>query len=91
MDNLVAYIKKNLNVRIGRKDDIIAVSFDSPYPVETAEIVNAVVQSYVNYYSTHKHNTVSEVLRILKKRLNATRNCQTNLRSFWNLLTPMPK
>jgi len=67
VDNLVAYIKNNLNVRIGHKDDIIAISFDSPYPVEAAEIVNAVVQSYINYHSSHKRSTVFEVLRILQK------------------------
>jgi len=67
VDNLVAYIKNNLNVRIGSKNDIIAVSFDSPYPVEAAEIVNAVVQSYINYHSTRKRSTVSEVLKIIQK------------------------
>ncbi len=67
VDNLAAYIKNNLNVHIGRKDDIIAVSFDSPYPVEAAEIVNAVVQSYINYHSTRKRSTVSEVLKIIQK------------------------
>ena len=67
VDNLAAYVKNNLDVRIGRKDDIIAVSFDSPYPVEAAEIVNAVVQSYINYHSTRKRSTVSEVLRIIQK------------------------
>lgn len=36
VDNLVAYLKNTLNVTIGRKDDIIAVSFDSPYPAEAA-------------------------------------------------------
>jgi capsular exopolysaccharide synthesis family protein len=67
VDNLTAYVKKNLCVNVGRKDDIITVSFDSPYPVEAAEIVNAVVQSYVKYHSTRKRSTVSEVLRILQK------------------------
>ncbi|MFZ2147738.1 MAG: polysaccharide biosynthesis tyrosine autokinase [Sedimentisphaerales bacterium] len=67
VDNLAAYIKNNLNVRIGNKDDIIAVLFDSPYPVEAAEIVNAVVQSYINYHSTRKRSTVSEVLKIIQK------------------------
>lgn len=66
-DNPAAYVKKNLDVRIGRKDDIIVVSFDSPYPVEAAELVNAVVQSYINYHSSQKQSTVSEVLRILQK------------------------
>lgn len=67
VDNLAAYVKNNLHVNIGRKDDIITVSFDSPYPVEAAEIVNAVVQSYIKYHSSRKRSTVSEVLKILQK------------------------
>jgi uncharacterized protein involved in exopolysaccharide biosynthesis len=45
IDNLTIYLKNSLNVNIGRKDDIVTVSFDSPYPVEAAEIVNTVVQT----------------------------------------------
>lgn len=67
VDNLAAYMKKNLRVDIGRKDDIIAVSFDSAYPVEAAEIVNAIIQSYIQYHSSRKRSTVSEVLKILQK------------------------
>jgi len=67
VDNLVAYVKKNLNVTVGKKDDIITVSLDSPYPVEAAQIVNAVVDSYIGYHSSRKRSTVSEVLRILQK------------------------
>jgi capsular exopolysaccharide synthesis family protein len=67
VDNLLAYIKKNLNVNVGRSDDIIAVSFDSPYPAEAAQIVNAVVDSYVRYQSSRQRSAVSEVLKILQK------------------------
>ena len=67
VDNVTAYVKKKLMVDIGRKDDIITVSFDSPYPVEAAEIVNSIVQSYIKYHSSHKRSTVSEVLKILQK------------------------
>jgi len=67
IDNLVAYLKRNLNVSIGKKDDIVAVSLDSPYPEEAAQIVNELVNSYVKYHSTRKRSTVSEVLRILQK------------------------
>ncbi len=67
VDNQVAYIKGNLHVNIGKRDDIIAVSFDSPYPTEAAQLVNAVVDSYVRYQSTRQRSTVSEVLKILQK------------------------
>lgn len=67
VDNITAYVKRNLGVSVGRKDDIIAVSFDSPYPAEAAQIVNGVVSSYVKYHSSRKRNTASEVLQILQK------------------------
>ena len=67
VDNLVAWLKKELQVGVGKRDDIITVSFDSPYPTEAAQIVNAVVDSYVKYQSTRQRSTVSEVLSILQK------------------------
>src|SRR3989339_2198623 len=67
VDNVVGYLKNRLNVDIGKKDDIITVSFDSPYPEEAAQIVNKAVNSYVDHQSIHKRSTVSEVQRILQK------------------------
>lgn len=67
VDNPVTYLKENLLVDIGKKDDIITVSFDSPYPEEAALMVNKVVNEYINYQSTQKRSTVSEVLRLLQK------------------------
>ncbi|MFC1636660.1 GumC family protein, partial [Planctomycetota bacterium] len=67
IDNVAAYIKNNLNVGIGRKDDIVSIAFESPYPVEAAEIINAVVQSYVNYHTNKKQTTATVVLEILNK------------------------
>lgn len=67
IDNLVVYLKKIIDVKIGIKDDIIAVSCESNYREEAAQIVNAIVESYVNYQTSQKKSTVSEVLRILQK------------------------
>jgi capsular exopolysaccharide synthesis family protein len=67
VDNLVMFLKRYLDISVGKKDDIISVSFNSPYPEEAAQIVNAVVDSYIRYQSTRKRSTVSEVLRILQK------------------------
>jgi succinoglycan biosynthesis transport protein ExoP len=67
VDNLVAYLKKILNITVGKKDDIIAVSLNSPYPSEAAQIVNALVESYIEYHATRKRSTVLEVLKILQK------------------------
>ncbi len=67
VDNLVGYVRKNLRVSIGKKDDIVEVSFESPYPEEAAQIVNAIVDSYIGYQTTRKRSTVSQVLNILQK------------------------
>ena len=67
VDNLTASLKKNLDISVGKKNDIITVAFDSPYPQEAASIVNTVVDSYVKYHSIRKQTTVSKVLNILEK------------------------
>lgn len=67
IDNLLIYLKKELDVTIGKKDDIIEVTFDSPYPAEAAQIVNAVVDSYVEYHTASTRNTALDVLKILQK------------------------
>jgi len=67
IDNLVVYLKKIINVQVGIKDDIIAVSCRSPYRQEASQIVNAIVEAYVDYQTNQKKSTVFEVLRILEK------------------------
>lgn len=52
VDNLVMFLKWGLDISVGKKNDIISVSFNSPYPEEAAQIVNAVVDSYVRYQSS---------------------------------------
>ncbi|MCK4998730.1 MAG: polysaccharide biosynthesis tyrosine autokinase [Anaerohalosphaera sp.] len=67
VDNILVYINKNLDISIGKRDDIITVSYDSPYPEEAAVVVNRIVDSYVNYNSTIKQSTVLKMLTILQK------------------------
>ena len=66
VDNQIGYLKKTLDVGVGKKDDIISVSFDSPWPAEAAQLINEVVDSYVTYHSTRKRSTSAEVLKILQ-------------------------
>jgi succinoglycan biosynthesis transport protein ExoP len=66
--NPIEYLKKDgLNVTVGNKDDIINISSDSPDPVEAAQLVNAVVDSYKTYHATRKRSTTGEVMKILQK------------------------
>jgi capsular exopolysaccharide synthesis family protein len=66
VNNPIAYMKRNLDASVGKKDDIISLSFNSPHPAEAAQIVNAVVDSYVTYNAARKRSTSAEVLRILR-------------------------
>jgi len=67
VDNVTAYVKNNLVISVGKKNDIISVAFDSPYPQDAAGVVNTVVDSYIKYHSVRKQTTVSKVLDILQR------------------------
>ncbi|MFC1633548.1 GumC family protein [Planctomycetota bacterium] len=72
IDNPVIYLKKKaIDVSVGKKDDIISISCDAPNPIEAAQLVNSVVDSYVTYHATRKRNTAAEVLKILQKEKRA--------------------
>ena len=67
VDNVIAYLKKKaLDISVGKKDDIISISSDSPDPAEAAHLVNAVVDSYITYHATRKRSTSAEILKILR-------------------------
>ena len=57
IDNLLKFMKENIKVHIGKTNDIITVSFDSPYPEEAARLVNEVVTEYINYHASQKRST----------------------------------
>jgi capsular exopolysaccharide synthesis family protein len=67
VDNVVAYLKKNLVVRVGTKDDLITVGFESPYREEAAALVNGVVDAYVSDHMSRRETSATEVLDILQK------------------------
>ncbi|MFW6107310.1 MAG: GumC family protein [bacterium] len=64
--NPVGYLKGALAVDVGKKDEIISVSLECPYPEEGAAIVNAVVDAYVSFHAKRKRTTSGEVLKILQ-------------------------
>ncbi len=68
IDNPAGYIKGALSVEVGKKDDLLSVSFTSPYPEDAAMIVNSVVDSYITYQTNRKKSTAAEVLKILERQ-----------------------
>lgn len=69
-DAQVAFIGRKINVGVGRRDDIVTVSFTSPYPAEVAQIVNRVVEAYMTSRSVHEQRNAAQVFRILQDDLN---------------------
>lgn len=64
--NRVLLIRGGLEVSVGKKDEIINVSFTSVYPDEAAHIVNAIVAAYITTNEQDKRTAFGEVVRVLK-------------------------
>jgi capsular exopolysaccharide synthesis family protein len=65
--NPVRQLRKLLEVSVGEKDGIINVTCQSTDPDEAATFANAVVNAYVDFYTTRKRSTAEELMGILRK------------------------
>jgi capsular exopolysaccharide synthesis family protein len=65
VSNKTMALRKGLETVVGKKDELISISFLSPYPEEAAHIVNTVVDAYVTFHGQRKRNTSAELLKIL--------------------------
>jgi capsular exopolysaccharide synthesis family protein len=65
--NKIAYLKKNLSVDVGRKDDLITISLDAPSAKEAEQIVGGVVEAYLAYQAKQKRSTAGDVMAILER------------------------
>ncbi len=63
--NTMAALRRRLDTVVGKKDELINVSFMSAYPEEAAHVVNTVVDAYVTFHGQRKRNTSGELLKIL--------------------------
>jgi hypothetical protein len=66
-DDPMVVLRRRLEVVVGKKDEIISVSFVSPYPEEAAQVVNTVIGSYIAAHEQRTRTTLGEVVRILKE------------------------
>jgi polysaccharide biosynthesis transport protein len=66
VDNYLVALKGSVRTSVGSKDDIISVSFDSPYPEEAADIVNSIVDAYITWHDRQKKTSAGEVMEILQ-------------------------
>jgi capsular exopolysaccharide synthesis family protein len=63
----IEYLQKHIVAEVEKHRDLISVSLQARDPVETARLVNAVVQAYVTYQTKIQHSTSAEVLDLLEK------------------------
>lgn len=67
VSNPIAALRQGLDVVVGKKDEIINVSFTCPYPDEAASIVNTVVDAYITSHNRRRSSLSAEVVKILRE------------------------
>ena len=67
-EDRVSYLQRALRVDVGKKDQILSVEIDSPYPLEAAQIVNSVVEAYVRMREKQDKQTADQLLKILQQQ-----------------------
>jgi polysaccharide biosynthesis transport protein len=75
--NKAMALRKGLETAVGKKDELISVSFKSAYPEEAAHIVNTVVDAYVTFHTQRKRSTSGDLLKILTQE-KTTRDKELN-------------
>jgi capsular exopolysaccharide synthesis family protein len=68
--NRFTFLRKELGVEVGKKDELITVSMQSANPDEATKIVAAVVDGYLEFQTKQKRSTAADVLNILRDEKN---------------------
>ncbi len=63
----ISAMRSGLTVEVGKKDEIINVSFASPYREDAAQIVNEVVSAYISAHEQRNRTTVTGMVKILRE------------------------
>lgn len=69
IDVPMGYLRRNLHVEVGRRDEIVSVSFSSPYAAEVPQIVNRIVDAYMAKRSDNQRKNSSQVLKMLQEEM----------------------
>jgi polysaccharide biosynthesis transport protein len=65
VDNRFDYLKTNLQVEVGAKNDLVTVSFTSPIKEDAAKIVSSVVTSYKDIQTKKSQTRTDHLLTVL--------------------------
>jgi len=63
----VPALRQSLRASVSAHQGFIDVSFSSIYPAESASIINAVVQAYIEFCANTKRSSSAEILELLQK------------------------
>ncbi len=84
--NALLRLKGNLQIEVGKRDNLITVGYESPYPQEAALIVNRVVDAYMADVASRKDRVQSAVLEIMQDKFKEVQaeytSVDTELRKF---------
>ena len=65
--NIVEFLKKEVDVVAGRKEDTLTLSLDAPDPREAMILIQAMVQSYIAHQAQEKRTTTTELLNVVQQ------------------------
>jgi succinoglycan biosynthesis transport protein ExoP len=64
--NVINYLRANMFVAVGRRDDVVSISVKGPDRGDDAILANAVVDAYATYISKQRHSSTKDVLDLLR-------------------------
>ncbi|HEX3355360.1 MAG TPA: polysaccharide biosynthesis tyrosine autokinase [Tepidisphaeraceae bacterium] len=67
VDRPMAFLKRELDVEVGKKDGLISISLSSKYKDEAKQLVDDVVESYKAFKAKQRRETASGVMAVLEK------------------------
>lgn len=70
--NPVQYLEQHLSAGVGKRDDLLVITFTSDSPTESAEMAGRVVEAYIRYTESKVRNTSGQVLSILQHEKERT-------------------
>jgi polysaccharide biosynthesis transport protein len=70
----IDYLQKNVVADVVKHSELISVSLEARNPVESAAMVNAIVQAYITYQTKIQHSTSAEALDLLQRERERDEN-----------------
>jgi polysaccharide biosynthesis transport protein len=81
VNNPAAYLHEALSVSLAKDTDILIITAETPYPENSAKIVNAVIKAYIHWHETNKQITTTDLLKDLNQQLNKRQKELTSKRN----------